>query len=82
MGLLVLQEYTTFPLSTIRGELQQPERPVFGCVTNGQLWLFMRLVADHIEMGNRYMYIGDLGRLLGVFRAIIEEYDRATPPAG
>jgi hypothetical protein len=58
---------------------KQPERPIFGCVTNGQLWLFMRLVGEHIDMDSRNMYFGDTARLLGVFRAILDEYDRATP---
>lgn len=60
---------------------KQPDRPVFGCVTNGELWLFMRLTGSHVEMDNRNIYIGEIARLLGVFRAILAEYDRATPPS-
>ncbi len=58
-----------------------PDRPVFGCVTSGENWLFFRLAGDHLTMDARRYYINLLPELLGVFRAILAEYDRATPPA-
>ncbi len=61
---------------------KQPDRPIFGCVTNGELWQFLRLEGEHIAIQPRSTYVGETARLLGVFRAIIEEYDRATPAAG
>jgi hypothetical protein len=59
-----------------------PERPVFGCVTNGESWLFYRLDGDRLRADSRRYYIIRLDELLGVFRAILEEYDRATRTAG
>lgn len=59
---------------------KQPERPMFGCVTNGENWLFFRLVESHLIIDNRRYYLSQLSELLGVFRAILDEYDRATPP--
>ncbi len=56
-----------------------PTRPIFGCVTSGENWLFFRLDADHLTMDNRRYYVNQLSELLGAFRAILDEYDRAIP---
>jgi hypothetical protein len=58
-----------------------PDRPVFGCVTSGETWLFYRLDGDRLRVDSRRYYITQLPELLGAFRAILEEYDRATTPA-
>ena len=62
-------------------EFNRTAGPVFGCVTSGENWLFYRLDGDRLTMDSRRYYITQLPELLGVFRAIIEEYDRANPPS-
>lgn len=44
---------------------------VYGCVTTGDSWFFMRLT-DKIEIDMRKYYLGNLPELLGVFQHIID----------
>lgn len=44
---------------------------VYGCVTTGDSWVFMRLT-DKIEIDMRKYYLGNLPELLGVFQHIID----------
>lgn len=56
-------------------------RPVFGCVTSGESWLFLRLTGSAAVIDTRRHYVTDLGPVLGAFRAIVAVCDAATPPA-
>jgi hypothetical protein len=44
---------------------------VFGCVTTGDDWNFMRLAGNTITVDERRYYLGNLPELLGVFQKII-----------
>lgn len=44
---------------------------IYGCVTTGDDWLFMRL-EDKIEIDTRKYYLGNLPELLGAFQNIID----------
>ena len=50
----------------------RPERPVFGCVTTGEAWQFLRLAGAEARMDRRRYYIDDVGGILGVIRAIAD----------
>jgi len=46
---------------------------VYGCVTTGDDWIFMRL--DHeIKIDDRKYYLGNLSELLGVFQTMIDYF--------
>jgi len=46
---------------------------VYGCVTTGDDWIFMRL-DKQIEIDTRKYYLGNLAELLGVFQHIIQQF--------
>jgi hypothetical protein len=45
--------------------------PVYGCVTNGEAWQFLRLVEQVAEIDVRRYYIVNVGEILSVFRKIL-----------
>ena len=52
-------------------------RPIFGCLTTGEDWQFMKLDRDHILLDMKRLYISNLGIILGVLDAIIAQGSRA-----
>ncbi len=46
---------------------------VYGCVTTGDDWVFMKL-EDKIEIDTRKYYLGNLPELLGVFQYIVDYF--------
>ena len=48
-------------------------KPVFGCVTTGELWQFLRLEGDEILYADQRLHVNDLGSILAVLRAIIAD---------
>ena len=51
---------------------------IYGCVTTGDEWLFMRLNND-IVIDRRKYYLNELGELIAVFQHIIDYYKQALP---
>lgn len=49
---------------------------IYGCVTTGDNWLFMRLT-DKIEIDDKKYYLGNLNLLLGVFQSILNNFKQA-----
>jgi hypothetical protein len=49
-------------------------KTVYGCVTTGDDWLFLRLGENVVFIDNRKYYLGNLGELLGVFGQIIQGF--------
>ncbi len=45
--------------------------PVYGCVTNGEAWQFLRLVEQVAEIDVRRYYLDNVGGILSVFRKIL-----------
>ena len=45
--------------------------PVYGCVTNGEAWQFLRLVDQIAAIDVRRYYIDNVGGILAVFRWIV-----------
>ncbi len=53
-------------------------RPIYGCITTGEVWVMLRLENRIATMANRRFSPLVPEDILGVFRAILEEYDRIT----
>jgi len=47
--------------------------PLFGCVTTGEVWQFLKLAGPEALMDRRRHDIDNLGKILGVFRTIAAE---------
>jgi hypothetical protein len=45
---------------------------IFGCVTSGKDWLFMKLENQSIHIDNQVYYLNDLPHILGIFQHIID----------
>ncbi len=43
---------------------------VYGCVTTGEVWQFLRLHGTTATIDRRRYYLDNVGGILGVFRAI------------
>ncbi|KHD06644.1 hypothetical protein PN36_29850 [Candidatus Thiomargarita nelsonii] len=48
---------------------------IYGCVTTGETWQFMRLENDILSMDIRRYYINEVGKLLWVFQYIIDSFN-------
>jgi hypothetical protein len=49
---------------------------IYGCVTTGENWQFMRLAGTDLMYDQRRLYINDVGDILAAFAASIQQ---ATP---
>lgn len=49
----------------------RPPAPVYGCVTNGEAWQFLRLVDQRAEIDVRRYYIDNVDGILAVFGRIV-----------
>jgi len=47
---------------------------IYGCVTTGEAWQFMKYIDNEILIDTRKYYLGDVGELLGVLNEIIDFY--------
>ena len=47
---------------------------IYGCVTTGDDWLFLRLGSDVLVIDTRTFYLGHLGQLLGAFQIVFDFY--------
>lgn len=56
----------------------EPTGEVFGCVTDGSTWHFLRLSAGGAEIDRRTFYISKVGSILAVFGTILERHDAAS----
>ena len=52
----------------------QPIDVIYGCVTTGDDWLFLRLDPDGLIIDTRKFYLGNLGQLLGAFQIVFDFY--------
>ena len=53
----------------------KPIETIFGAVTNGDTWIFLKLEDDIICVDNNRFYLQDLGSILGAFNQIVNYYD-------
>lgn len=57
----------------------QPNALVFGCVTSGEVWQFLRLSDQVALIDSRRFFLDDVGRILAAIQAIVAEASAATP---
>ena len=50
----------------------RPIEEVFGCVTNGEIWQFLRLAGSVAQIDRVRHYIDDVGSILAAFGSILE----------
>jgi hypothetical protein len=54
---------------------QQPTPFMYGCVTNGYDWCFLRLETKIVQIDAERFFLNDLKDILGIFQIIIDSYD-------
>jgi hypothetical protein len=57
------------------------EKTIFGCVTTGETWQFLRLVETTLSIDTDRYYIVNIGRILGIFKAILAHYPSSSVAA-
>lgn len=50
---------------------EKPNSIVFGCVTTGELWQFLRLEQNQVGIDRKRYFIGNVGEILAVLNSII-----------
>lgn len=58
----------------------RPDVPVFGCVTTGEVWQFLRLEGDAALIDRRRLYLDDVGGIASAILGIIETADAGSGP--
>lgn len=48
---------------------------IFGCVTTGETWQFLKLEEDYVLIDTNKFFISEIGRILGVFKSISNFYE-------
>ena len=46
---------------------------IYGCVTTGESWQFLRLQNHHLTIEPRIVYLNELAKILGIFQMIVME---------
>lgn len=47
--------------------------PMFGCVTTGEIWQFLKLAGSTVSMDERRYYLDDIGGILAVIQSIVAQ---------
>lgn len=55
-----------------------PMPMVYGCVATGEVWQFVRLGGNNLEIDSRRYYLNKLPELLGAFKCILKEFITLT----
>jgi hypothetical protein len=54
----------------------RPERLMYGCVTTGESWQFLRLVGDAAELDGRRFYLDNVAGVLAALLTIVADVER------
>jgi hypothetical protein len=49
-------------------------KKIYGCVTTGNEWLFMKLEEDCVKINTKLYYLNEIDNILGIFQWIIDYY--------
>lgn len=49
-------------------------KSIYGCVTTGNEWLFLKLENEHIKINTKTLYLNEINNVLGIFQWIINYY--------
>jgi hypothetical protein len=55
---------------------QRGGTPLFGCVTTGESWQFLRLAGHAVELDHRRFYLDNVAGILAALMAIVAEAER------
>jgi hypothetical protein len=55
--------------------------PIYGCITTGEIWCFLRLENKSLTIDSDRYYIDSLPNVLGVMKHIIESFSNVTSKA-
>jgi hypothetical protein len=58
------------------------DRVVYGAVTTGSAWKFLQLAGVEVTIDRREYYINDVGKVLGVFREMVQSAEPAAAAVG
>ncbi len=58
-----------------------PLKSVYGCVTTGEDWQFLRLTGTEVIIGQGRLYISDVGGILATLHAMVRQAAVAATPA-
>lgn len=54
---------------------QKPTPFMYGCVTNGYEWCFLRLENQMVQIDTKRFFLNELEYILGIFQMVIESYE-------
>jgi hypothetical protein len=54
---------------------ETPQNAVYGCVTTGEIWQFLKLQNSTLEIDTERYYLNELELLLGALQAVINNFD-------
>lgn len=49
---------------------------IYGCVTNAEVWYFLKLEGDTLFLDGRKYYLSELDKILGIFQFIAESFEK------
>jgi hypothetical protein len=55
-------------------EMKNDFEIIYGAVTNGYDWVFLKLEGNTIHIDNQRYYLNDLHKLLGVLQFVVNQY--------
>ncbi len=56
-------------------QAQQPTPFMYGCVTNGYEWCFLKLANQIVQIDAKRFFLNELANILGIFQIIIDSYE-------
>jgi len=59
-------------------DASEPDTPVYGCVTNGDQWQWMKLDGVRALIDPYQQQLGEVGLILAAFLAVLAEYEAAV----
>lgn len=73
LGQCIAEMVAAYEFNRDRGEA---DAPVYGCVTNGELWQWMKLDGQRALLDTARQFLrSDIGSILGAFLAVLAEYE-------
>ncbi|MBU7586324.1 MAG: hypothetical protein KAF91_26255 [Nostoc sp. TH1S01] len=52
----------------------QAEKPVYGCVTTGEVWQFLQLSQKIAFLDQQRYYLDNVGAILAIVQAIVQQF--------
>lgn len=72
IGQCVLQMYAAQKFNELKNK---PIKVIYGCVTTGDDWQFLKLEKNIVTFDNKRFYLSEVDKILGVFQLIVNQLD-------